>query len=115
MPHGKRTLQIRSPSLQLAQRIDLGSTDNSEVGLCEFSCPPKSGTLKPLEVVGETNAMVYCDLITQKFVGNNYFRCLRTFIYPSKYCDQTFQNVYYVPVVKRTFQDIRILVADQKG
>jgi len=33
------------------------------------SSPPKSGTLKPLEVVGDKNAMVYCDLITQTFVG----------------------------------------------
>jgi len=85
-------------TIQLAQRKVLGSTDNWEVGLCEFSCPPpKSGTLKSVEVVGETNALVYCDLITQQFVGNNYVRCLRTFIHPSKYCDQTFKNVYYVP------------------
>jgi len=25
--------------IQLAQRINLGSTDNWKVGLCEFSCP----------------------------------------------------------------------------
>jgi len=69
---------------------------------------PKSGTLKPLEIVGETNAMVYFDLITHKFVGKNYVRCLRTFIYPSKYCDLTLQNVYYVLIEKLTFQDKNI-------
>ena len=91
-------------TIQLAQRIDLGSTDNWEVGLCEFSCPPKSGTLKPIEIVGETNALIYCDLITSQFVGNDYVRCLRTFIHRSKYCDHAFQNVYYVRIEKRTFQ-----------
>jgi hypothetical protein len=37
------------------------------------------------------------------------------FLHPSKYCDHTFKNVYYVPVEKRTFQDISIMITDQKG
>jgi len=103
-------------TIQLAQRIDLGSTDNWEVGLSEFSCPPpKSGTLRPIEVVGDTNTLIYCDLITPQFVGDDYVRCLRTFIRPSKYCEHTFQNVYYVPVQKRSFQDITILIKDLNG
>jgi hypothetical protein len=78
-------------TIQLAQRIDLGSTDNWEVGLCELSCPPPyPHTVKPYEPVGERNALIYCDLITQKFVGSDYVRCLRTFIHPSKYCDHAF-------------------------
>ena len=93
-------------TIQLARRIDLGSIDNWEVGLCEFSCPPqKSGTLKPVEV-GETKALIYCDWITPQFMGDDYVRCLRTFIHPSKYCEHTFHNVYYVYVQKRSFQDI---------
>ena len=103
-------------TIQLAQRIDLGSTDNWEVGLCEFSfLPQKSATLKPIEVIGETNAMMYCDLITPQFLGSDYVRCLRAFIRPLKFCDHAFQNVYYVPVEKRTFQDISILITDLKG
>jgi len=103
-------------TIQLAQRIDLGSTDNWEVGLCEFNCPPpKSGTWKPVDIVGETNALINCDLITPQFVGSDYVRCLLTCIHPSNYCDHTFQNVYYVPVEKRTFQDISILIANKKG
>jgi len=43
-------------TIQLALRIELGSTDNCEVGLCEFSCSPKSCTLKPIEFVGETKS-----------------------------------------------------------
>jgi hypothetical protein len=64
--------------IQLAQRIDLGSTDNWEVGLCEFSCPPpKTGTLKPVSMVGDTSALIYCDLITPQFVGNDSDFCER--------------------------------------
>jgi hypothetical protein len=104
-------------TIQLAQPTDLGSPDNWEVGLCEFSCPPPVvGKLtKPLEVIGATNALVYCYLIAPQFVANTYIRCLRTFIHGSKYCDQTFKIVYYVPVEKRTFQNLTITVADMYG
>ena len=54
-------------------------------------------------------------MITQQFVGSDYVRCLRTFIHPTKYCDDAFQNVFYVPVEKHTFQDIRILITDLNG
>ena len=104
-------------TIQLAQRIDLGSTDNWEVGLCEFSCPhvKPANNDKPVDVVGETNTLLYCDLITPQFVGSDYVRCLRTFIHPSKFCEHRFDNVYYVPVQKRSFQDISILIKDIKG
>jgi hypothetical protein len=49
-------------TVQLAQRIDLGSTDRWEVDLCDFRCPhPKLG--------GMINALMYCDLIMRQFVG----------------------------------------------
>jgi len=103
-------------TIQLAQSIDLGSRDNWEVGSREFSCPPSYPiTVKPYELAGETNALVYCDLITQHFVGNDYVRCLRTFIHPIIYCDNAFQNVYYVSVEKRTFPDISMLITDVNG
>jgi hypothetical protein len=103
--------------MQLAQRIGLGSTDNWEVGLWEFSCPPPvSGRIKlAVDIVGARNALVHCDLITPQFVGGGYIRCLRTFIHVSKYCDNTFKSVCYAPVEKRTFQDISITVADLQG
>ena len=104
-------------TIKLAQRIDLGSTDNWDVGLCKFSCPPplRSSNKKPVDVIGETNAMVYCDLITPPFVGSNYVRCFRTVIHPSKLCDYAFHNIYYVLVEKRTFQDMSILIKDLSG
>jgi hypothetical protein len=80
------------------------------VGLCEFSCPPYLDKVKQYELVGQTNAMLYCDLSTQQFVGSDYVRCLRTFKHCTKYCNYAFQNIYYVPVEKRTFRDIRILI-----
>jgi hypothetical protein len=100
-------------TIHLAKRTDLGSTDSWKVGLCEFSCPP-SVTGK-VDVIGTTNALVYCDLITPQFVGGQYGRCLRTFIYEPEYCDHTFKNVYYIPVEKHTFQDISISIADLCG
>jgi hypothetical protein len=103
-------------TIQLAHRIDLGTNTDWELGLCEFSCPPPAtGTLKPVDVVGDTNALIYCDLITPQFVGKDYVRCLRTFIHPSRDCDHTFKTVYYVPVEKRTFQDISISTHNLKG
>jgi len=113
--HPKNTLA--EFTIQLTRRIDLGSTDNWQVGLCEFSCPPplRSGNIKPVDDIGESNAMVYCDLITPQFGGSNYVRFLRTFIHPSKLCDYAFHNIYYVPVEKRTFQDISILIKDLNG
>ena len=45
-------------TIQLANPIDLGSTDKWEVGLCEFSCsPPYPHTVKPYELAGETTAL----------------------------------------------------------
>jgi hypothetical protein len=80
-------------TIQLVQRIDMGLRQLG-VGLCEFSCPPPySHTVKPYEPVDETNALIYCDLITQQFVGSDV-SCLRTFIHSSKYCDHALYIMY---------------------
>ena len=101
---------------RLAQPIDLGSTDRWEVGVCEITChPTNTGTFASVQVISANNALIYCDLISQQFVGSQYVRCLRTFIHPSTYCNNIFQNVYYVPVEKRRFQDIRIEILRLSG
>ncbi len=101
---------------RLALTIDLGSMDRWEVGLCEFTCHPKEvGTFAGFEVVSAKIAFLYCDLISPQFVGSQYVRCLRTFVLPTTYCNNVFDNVYYVPVEKRRFQDIRIEVKRQTG
>jgi hypothetical protein len=78
-------------TVQLAQRIDLGSIGSWEVGLCEFSCPPSDVDI----------ALIYCDLIMPQFVGSQYTRCLRTL---TKYGDRTFNNIYYLPVENAPFK-----------
>jgi len=96
-------------TVKLAQPIDLGTNENWEVGLCEITCPPPTaGTLKPVLIVGDTNVIVYCNLISQQFVGENAVRCLRSFIFPSALCQHVFKEVFYIPVEQRRFQDIRI-------
>ena len=107
---------IAAFTVQLAKTIELGPSENWEVGLCELSHPPPTtGNLRPLVVVGDTNALVYCDLIAPQFVGTAMARYLRTFITPTVYGVHNFRQVYYVPVEKRTFRDIRIEVLNLSG
>ena len=63
------------------------------------------------------NALVYCDLIAPQFIGADMVRYLRTFkIVPTDYdSEYLFENVYYVPVEKRTFRDIRIEILNLSG
>ena len=90
--------------------------DSWEVGVCEFRCHPiNAGTFAGLAVVSAQVAFLYCDLISPQFVGSQYVRCLRTFVHPTTYCNNIFENVYYVPVEKRRFQDIRIEILRQTG
>jgi hypothetical protein len=66
-------------------------------------------------IVGETHGIIYCDLIKPQLVGGAIARCLRTFIYPSINYQHIFRNVYYTPVEKGTFQDIRIEILTTEG
>ena len=63
------------------------------------------------------NALMYCDLITPQLIGTTKVRCLRSFrIVPTDYdSEYLFQNVYYVPLEKKTFRDIRIEILNQAG
>ena len=107
---------ITAFTTRLAQPIDLGSMDRWEVGLCEFTCPPKEeGTFAGLDIVSGKIAFLYCDLISPQFVGSQYVRCLRTFVLSTTYCNDVYENVYCVPVEKRRFQDIHIEILRQWG
>jgi hypothetical protein len=66
-------------------------------------------------LVGDTNALLYCDLIEPQFIGTAMARYLATFFVPSVYNNYLFKNIYYVPVEKRTFRDIRIEVLTLSG
>jgi len=59
------------------------------------------GTL--VDIVSSINVLIYCSLITPQFAGSDNVRLLRATI-----CLHLFQNVYYLPVEKSLFPDIRI-------
>jgi hypothetical protein len=62
---------VSSFTVHLAQPIDLGSTDRRKVEVCEVTCHPTNvGTYATVKVIRANNALIYCDLITQQFVGS---------------------------------------------
>jgi hypothetical protein len=66
---------LSSFTVRLAQPIDLGSTDRGEVGVCEVSCSSVNvGTYARVQVISANNAIIYCNLISQQFVGSQYVR-----------------------------------------
>jgi hypothetical protein len=96
-------------TIKLAQLIELNYADKWEVGICKIMCPPPLvGNGVPLITVGNTHVLVYCNVISPQFVGNDMVRCLRTFIFPSTNCENIFDKIYYVPFEQRKFQEIRI-------
>jgi len=100
---------IAAFTADLARPVELGSFDNWEEGVCEFSYPPNNvGTLKNTTVVGDTAGLIYCGHISPQYVGRALARFMRTFIYPSLSGQHVFDNVYYLPVEKRTFESITI-------
>jgi len=107
---------IAAFTADLARTVELGYSDNWEVGICEFSYPTNSvGTFKSTTVVGDTTGLIYCYLIPPQYVGRALVRCMRTFIYPSLSGEHLFDNVYYLPVEKRTFKSIRIEILQLTG
>ena len=103
-------------TVKLAQPIDLGSHKNWEVGVCEISCPPPVvGTGLPLTTIGETHSLVYCNVISPQFIGDDLVRCLRSFIFPTTHCHHVFDKNFYVPIEKQRFQKIRIEVLTLEG
>jgi len=71
-----------------------------------------------MPVGDNTNALVYCDLIAPQYIGTNMVRFVRAFntTWPADYdTEYPFDNVYYVPVEKRIFRDIRIEILNLSG
>jgi len=95
-------------TVKLAQPIDLGSTSNWEVGVCEISC-----SLSP---EGSNPVLLYCNVISPQLLGDSTVRCIRTFqVYPNAMCQDEYQNVQYVPMEQRKFQEIRIEFLKTEG
>ena len=95
-------------TVKLVQPIDLGSTSKWEVGVCEISCSSSPEGANPV--------LLYCNLISPQFVRDSTVRCIRTFrLYPNAMCQQEFQNVQYMSVEQRRFQDIRMEFLTNEG
>ena len=102
-------------TLSLAHPVDLSSGENWEVTICEISCSPTIvDIVKPALMVGDTNVLVYSNLITQQLVGNDTVHCLLTFIFPP-FTASVYLKTFYVPVEQRRFQEIRIEFLKMKG
>ena len=104
--------------IHLAQPIDLGSSSDWEVGLAELSYNAPNRQImqgSPVDVISSTNALIYCDLIKPQCVSTYNVRLLRTIICRTQLGNHIFQNIYYLPVEKTHFQDIRIELREAKG
>jgi hypothetical protein len=100
----------------LAQPVQHSSTDAWEIGICELSyTQPTNVTVKPVVIFGETHDIFCCVLIKPQLVVGGIAHCLRAFIYPSIYCQHILGNVYYLPLDKGKFQDIRIEFSATEG
>lgn len=126
--------RIAAFTIQLSRPIALDPAELWEVGLCELSYPEIESVGAEEEytnaeavcdrfcdvsysepaagVRDNATALLYCDLIAPQFIGSTMVRYLRTFSivhevegFGSEYL---FDNVYYVPVEKRSFHNIRI-------
>ena len=63
---------------------------------------------KLFDVISSLNVLVYCDLITPQMVGTESVRLLRTIICSTQLGNHLFHIIYYLPVEKKLFQEIRI-------
>jgi len=107
---------IAAFTAELARPVELSSSENWEVGVCEFSYPPNIvGTFKQKTVVGDTTGLIYCDLISPQYVGRALDRSMRTFIYPSLSGQHVFDNVCYLPGERLTFKSSRIEILQLTG
>ena len=96
----------------------MGSSSDWEAGLSEVTYnPPRrqivNGTV--IEFISSVNALIYCDLIAPQFVGQDKVRVLRPSILWPVFGKHLFQNIYYLPIEKSEFQDIRVEIKKLDG
>ena len=74
--------------------------------------------LGPLvDALDNLHALMYCNLIAPQLIGSAVIRYLRTIdiLHINYGGEHLYENVYYVPVEKRTFRDIRIEMLHLSG
>ena len=70
---------------------------------------------KLVDVISSVHVLVYCDLITPQMVGTECVRLLRINICLTQLGNHLFHIIYYLPVEKKLFQDIRIELREASG
>ena len=68
-----------------------------------------------LDYISTLNGLIYCDLIAPQFVGEDKVRVIRPIIVWPASGIHLCQNIYYFPVEKSEFQDIRIEIKKLNG
>jgi len=61
-----------------------------------------------VDVIGDVNILVYCDLVTPQLVGSELGSVLRTIVTPSQTGQHLFSNIYYFPVERNDFTSIHL-------
>ena len=61
-----------------------------------------------VDLVGDVNFLVHCDLVSPQLVGSELVRVLRTFIAPSATGQHQFSTINYLPVISTFITHITI-------
>ena len=70
------------------------------------------------DLFGITSIFVYCDIVQPQIVGDTSVPLLRTIPVGEKsgaLITKTFTNIQYVPVQKKSFEDVEILLRSDTG
>jgi hypothetical protein len=115
--NGSQTLypenSVAAFTAELARPVTLPPNERWEVGLCEFTCPPVQEDI--FRNVDESIALIYCDLITPQLLAGTLTRAFRTYSYSTKHSRYEFHNIYYLPVEKMSFSNVRIEILQLSG
>ena len=70
------------------------------------------------EVSAVTNLYVYCDIVEAQIVGDTSAQLVKSIPVEGKFGDniyKTFTNIQYMPVQKKTFEDVEVLLRGDTG
>lgn len=93
-------IKHRAFTVELEQELVHGN-NRWELGLCEFSClvGKKPGKFDPSMILDETRGLIFCNLISPKFVGGERVCYLQTFTYAFAERQNVYNTMYYDPVM----------------
>jgi hypothetical protein len=71
-----------------------------------------------VDLAAVSNIYVYCDIVEPQIVGDTSVRLLKSIPVQGKFGDviaKTFTNIQYVPVQKKSFEDMEVLLRSDTG